>query len=390
MANILDYLVWRGDLSFKNAPFNEVDNLILTQLAFMNFDEIMENDRVLPLREVEKRFFQKYDKATFRLGIYFPAGMAELLSLCAKSCRFGDVLVTMPINLIDRDKKIQFGAMTFLLPDRTVYCAYRGTDDRLLSWYESLSLGVYDELPIHTLAKEYFDTVMKTYRFRKCYVGGHSKGGHLAMYAAMKANPRAQKRIRKIYNNDGPGFRYDVSGDPAFLNIQAKIVRVTPSMSIVGAMLKHHTDEEILSSDGEGVFQHDAFNWHVSGTAFVRLDKRTEESYRLEKSVNAWLGKMSDTDKERFLDAMYTLLTASGAETLSEISEDKLGSAYQFGKTLLSFDKETREVVSRAVMVLLKERRLILKKEKEVSKQMKKQKKTSDEESVSSSDEGTV
>ena len=41
MANILDYLDWRGDLTLEQAPFNEVDNLILAELAFVDFGGIV-------------------------------------------------------------------------------------------------------------------------------------------------------------------------------------------------------------------------------------------------------------------------------------------------------------------------------------------------------------
>ena len=39
MANIFDYLIWRGDLSFLEAPFNEIDNLILARFSYFPLDE---------------------------------------------------------------------------------------------------------------------------------------------------------------------------------------------------------------------------------------------------------------------------------------------------------------------------------------------------------------
>ena len=41
MANLMDYLDWRGDLTFEQAPFNEVDNLILAQLVYVEFEGIV-------------------------------------------------------------------------------------------------------------------------------------------------------------------------------------------------------------------------------------------------------------------------------------------------------------------------------------------------------------
>ena len=378
MGNILDYLRWRGDLSFDVSPFNEIDSLVFTQLSFMDLHVVVKDGEFLTLCEIEKRFFKKYDKATFRLGIYFPAGMGELLSLAASSTRFCDVKLVDHEAVIDPENKIQFTAMTFLLPDKTLYIAYRGTDDTLFGWYESLSFGIYDETESHRMALRYFESTMQKRRFARVRVGGHSKGGHLAVYAVLKGNERYRRRILAVYNVDGPGFRGDLYQSEAYEALASRFYSVTPEMSIIGSLLNGGGKTDVVKSDGKIIFQHDVFNWHIEGRSFVRLEKRCEDSIKIEKSIKGWLLKVNDKDRLKFLDALHRLLTSSGAKTISEISEDKLNSAYQFGKTLLSFDKETREVVSRAVMMLLRESMAVQKQQKETAKQLKKGKKTSD------------
>lgn len=378
MGNILDYVRWRGDLSFAASPFNELDSLLLTQLAFIDLHAVKGAEETPTLSELEARFFEIHDRATFRLGIYFPKGMAELLTLSAKSARFSSVKLLDAEEVRDPEKKIQFTAMTFLLPDKTLYVAYRGTDDTLYGWYESLSLGVFDTLPIHTLAKGFLERVVTKYRYKRVRVGGHSKGGHLALTASLALDARYHRRILGIYNFDGPGFRRDMRESESYLALSDRIYSITPYMAIVGALLCGLDKVDVVESDGKGVFQHDVFNWHVEGVSLVRLDKRCDESLRLEKSLKGWLLKVDDRDRLKFIDALYRVLTSSGAVTISEISEDKLGSAYQFSKTMLTFDKETREVASRAVLLLLRERKQTLREKKEVDKQMKKNKKSSD------------
>ncbi len=385
MGNILDYIRWRGDLTFLASPFNELDSLVLTQLAFIDLYTVRGKDETPTLSELEQRFFEIHDRETFRLGIYFPKGMAELLTLSGKSTRFASVKLLDSEQLCDPEQKIQFVAMTFLLPDKTLYVAYRGTDDTLYGWYESLSLGIFDELPIHTLAKNYLERTMAKFRYRRVRIGGHSKGGHLALAASLALNPRYYRRVLGIYNVDGPGFRRDFRESESYLALRDRIYSVTPYMAIVGMLLYGFDTVDVVRSDGKGVFQHDVFNWYVEGASFVRLDGRSEESLRLEKSLKGWLLKVDDADRLKFLNALYRVLTSSGAKTISEISEDKLGSAYQFSKTMLTFDKETREVVSRAVMLLLRERKQTFREKKEADKQMKKGKKTSD--STGESDE---
>ena len=58
MANLMDYLDWRGDLTLEISPFNEVDALILAELSFVDFDGIVpppELGRGLPLNEAAGR-----------------------------------------------------------------------------------------------------------------------------------------------------------------------------------------------------------------------------------------------------------------------------------------------------------------------------------------------
>ena len=41
MANMLDYLKWRGDLSLEQDDLNEIDNLILTRFSYLPFSKLM-------------------------------------------------------------------------------------------------------------------------------------------------------------------------------------------------------------------------------------------------------------------------------------------------------------------------------------------------------------
>ncbi len=371
MANLLDYMKWRGDLTLKQVPFGVLDGLVMSQIVFHDLD-LVENYTTLSLCGLEKRFFEIKDRATYRLGLYFPETMTDILTFAAASTRFGDICLLDMTHLRDEEKKIQFDAATMLLPDKSIYVAYRGTDDTLFGWYESLAFGVFDEQDCHKLAVAYLADKMKRYPMKKFRVGGHSKGGHLALCAAIRQEKRYRKRLLAVHCFDGPGFRISPVETEGYHELNDRIVSVTPCMSVVGSMLNYRDRYHVVDSEGEGVFQHDVFNWQILGNDFCYLERRSEESYRLEKSLKGWLDKIDDDHKLKFLDALYRLLTASGAKTLSEISEDKLNSAIAFGKTLLSFDKETREVVSRAVMLLLKERKATLKAQKEEAQNAKK------------------
>ena len=63
MANILDYLEWRGDISLQEDPFNAVDNLVLSWMAYVNLDEVMPIgicNGSMTVSEAIEKFFSKY------------------------------------------------------------------------------------------------------------------------------------------------------------------------------------------------------------------------------------------------------------------------------------------------------------------------------------------
>ena len=40
---LLDYLKWRNDVSLEASPFNDIDNVILSCLAYIDFSEFFTN-----------------------------------------------------------------------------------------------------------------------------------------------------------------------------------------------------------------------------------------------------------------------------------------------------------------------------------------------------------
>ena len=60
MGNVMDYLLWRGDLSFQREPCNEVDNLIFSVLMYLPFEDIVSDNlrTTITLREAWETFVQ--------------------------------------------------------------------------------------------------------------------------------------------------------------------------------------------------------------------------------------------------------------------------------------------------------------------------------------------
>ena len=357
MANIMDYLEWRGDLTLAASPFNEVDALLLAELSFINFEGLVpppEIGRGVRLRDAAEEYFARNEGKEIDMGVLVPDKIPAMLCAMAGSKRFGNMLVNAFEERIDVELEQQFAAITVDLGDSSVYVAFRGTDDTLVGWKEDLNMGFLEEIPSQEQAVRYLKRIAKQYERKKLRVGGHSKGGNLAVYSAVKAAPEVQERILAVYNNDGPGFLNDLTVTPEHQRIGDRIRTIVPQSSVVGRLMKHEQNVQIVHSTYEGLAQHDGFSWEVKGTKFVYLDEPSREGKLADETIDSWANELSAQQREALADALYEVLTATGAQTLSELNGEKLKSAVSMLKSYKNLDRETRRVLSEAVKLLLR------------------------------------
>ena len=357
MANILDYLDWRGDLTLAASPFNEVDALLLAELSFIEFEGIVpppELGRGLRLRDAAEAYFARRKNRSDSMGALVPGDIPAMLRAMAESRRFGDMMLNAFEERIDEALEQQFAAVTIDLGDGTVYVSFRGTDDTLVGWKENLNMSFLAEVPAQERAVRYLERIARKYPDRFLRVGGHSKGGNLAIYSAVKCAPAVQDRILDVYNNDGPGFLNDLSATPEHRRIAERIHTVVPQSSVVGMLLEHEKNAQVVHSTYDGIMQHDGFSWEVKGAQFVHLEDFSREGKLLDETIDTWADALSARQRENFADALYEVLTATGARTLSDLSGEKLKSAVSILKSYKNLDRETREALSGALKLLLR------------------------------------
>lgn len=185
-------------------------------------------------------------------------------------------------------------------------------------------------------------------------IGGHSKGGNLAVYSAAKSSGEVQERIVAVHNNDGPGFAWDISETPGHKRIASRIHTILPQTSVVGMLMEHEKRYQVVHSTYDGLYQHDGFSWQVLGTQFVHLDDFSREGKLVDETLSSWADSLNTQQREALADALYSVFTASGAKTLSELTEEKLKSAAAMLKTYKNLDRETRRMVTEAFMLFFK------------------------------------
>ena len=365
MANLLDYLDWRGDLTLEQAPFNEVDNLILAELSFVDFKDIVpgpgEGDSVV-LREAAEQFLSRFPEGEkIDMGVLVPAAIPEMLRKMADSRRFGDMKLNCFVDHLDVGKGEQFAALAIETGDKAMYLSFRGTDDTLAGWKEDFELACMPEVPAQKKAVAYTWTVAKQFPRKRLRLGGHSKGGNLAVYAGVFCPENVQKRIIAVWSNDGPGFHDDLLDLPEHRRVAERIYSIVPKSSVVGMLLEHEEDYTVVDSDQLGFMQHDGFSWQVMGDHFITLRQVTQQAHLSDQELRKWVHGLSVEQRENFVNAMFDVLAASGAVTLTDLKDDSFKAVGAMIRAMKDLDKETRDGLWDFLAILFKSNlRLVL------------------------------
>ncbi|MCI8910570.1 MAG: DUF2974 domain-containing protein [Oscillibacter sp.] len=358
MANILDYLDWRGDLTLAQSPFNEVDNLILAELSFVDFRDIVPapgRGESVPLHQAAEAFFTRFPEGErIDMGVLVPDEIQDLLRKMAEAPRFRDMGLNCFADHLDVGKGEQFAALAVETGDGLVYLSFRGTDDTLAGWKEDFELACMPEVPAQKKALEYTEAVARQFPRRKLRLGGHSKGGNLAVYAGVFCREAVQRRVAAVWSNDGPGFHTDLLDLPEHRRIAERIYSIVPKSSVVGMLLEHEEDYAVVDSDQLGLLQHDGFSWQVLGDHFLTLHQVTRQAHLCDQELRQWVYEMPVERRERFVDAMFQVLTASGAETLTDLMADGLKATGAMAKAMKELDKETREGLLHFLGILIR------------------------------------
>lgn len=365
MADMFDYLDWRGDITFEEAEFNEVDSMILAWLSYAELDGIVpaecsETDTVT-IEKAAEQFLKNHDvEKILREHVSFTKTSVLMLQKLAGSRRFKNLGLTGFINQIDYNRETQFCAMTVLLQKNRYAVVFRGTDDKLISWKEDFNMSFLPIIPAQNMALSYLENVADCMK-GKIYVCGHSKGGNLAVYAGVRASYRARRRILAIYNHDGPGF-YDLNslGD-AYEEMIPKIRTFVPETAVVGMLLEQVGEYNVVKSSNKGLLQHDAMSWEVLGPSFVKVNSISGASRVVKDILKNWLKETSEEEREIFVDTLFKILEASQAKSIDDLNAEKGRIANVILKEISGLSKETKVMLGKTISALFKEGNQVIK-----------------------------
>lgn len=381
MANIIDYIKWRGDLPFKTDPFNDIDGLALSLLVYVEFGEIINHKH--HLKDVYNEFYQTNDVAALLKKFSFTKEAVTLLEVMAQSKRYQNILLFDYISELDYHEVKQFAAITFQLPDGSLFVSYRGTDDTLLGWQEDFMLTYQATIPSQLRAKEYLEMIAKKryhYSFKKMLknrnssmnifkaskeyflqylyghkirIGGHSKGGNLAVYAASNSNKKLVKRILTIYNNDGPGFDLNNSDLKMYNEITNKIIKIVPEGCVFGIMLDSLEKLHVVKSDARGMWQHSAFSWQIEGKTYIFVNSLNNDSLALIDTFKAWFTKVDNNTRKQAVESIFAILKATKITKIDDFSQKTFTHIFKGLKEINHLDNNSKEALINFFKILI-------------------------------------
>ena len=351
MGIIFDYLDQVAYDSIYDTPFNELDMLMLTELTYLPFDQIV-SDQMSP--DCTCRLFEAAEKLPQDLSMLVTKNRLKLLEKVASSTRFKNIKLMGYVNDIDPDVQKQFAAMIFKIKPETYVLTFRGTDDSIIGWKEDFHMTYMDQVPAQKTAVNYLRKAMDALP-GQFILTGHSKGGNLASYAASQIEPEYQERIQSIYSYDAPGLNHSVITSQGYQTISDKIKRYIPQGSIVGMMLETPKQAQIVKSTAiGGLAQHDTFSWQISDQTFVLLDNLNPDSLQVDKTLKNWVDSVSDEELKDFFDLFFGLILDAGISSINDLTKLE-----NFNKILAVFENanaltdEERDMLTRLAKLLV-------------------------------------
>lgn len=347
MTDLFDYILWRGDLTFKQSPFGNVDALILSRLSYLPFDGIVPPDfsAGISLRQAAELFLSEERELRMEQD-------KQLIKAMSLSERYGNMLLFGYINQHDEAEEKQFAVLCCDIGAHIVV-AYRGTDGTVVGWKEDFNMAFSAPVPAQRAAAEYLLSLLKTTK-KSIIAVGHSKGGNLAVYAAAGVGKKYERRIEAVFNNDGPGFDKALLATDGFDRVAEKTHTFVPQSSVIGMLLEHEEPYTVVRSGSSGLMQHDLYSWEVSGPDLVKLSRVTTSSRVIDETLHDWIAAMSYEQREKMTDALFTVLGSSGAETLREMSGNLYKTAGAMLNSVKELEPETLSAFKQIITLLVK------------------------------------
>ena len=319
MPSIIDY-VQNARETFADKPLNRVDSLVFSWVAYMRIPEEIP-DACTGTGATLASIGSRQEVLGLVAPLHDPKSSEQLLRALATSPRFADVLACHAADEWSRKAEKQFSAVTLVLPGHAgAYIAFRGTDDTLVGWKENFNMAFQSTVPAQIEATAYLEAMAAALE-GPLWIGGHSKGGNLAAFAANTCTPSVRERVQRCFAHDAPGFTANTTQASTWAHADDLVDRTVPEESIIGLLFDGSSAQvNVVKSTSPGLLQHSPFSWVVEGDDFATARAVSYDTYRTNKRLGAWIAGMTLEERERFVDVLYKIVQSSGEVTLTGLT----------------------------------------------------------------------
>lgn len=352
MKNIYSYIKKYGNLTFDEKKLTEVDNIILSMITYIPLNDIVPKigKEGITISKAYQKFQKKHSlKEVKKSGIAIKKA-SLMFSTLAESKRYQNLILGN--FYYENGEDYQFGACTITINKKLMFVSYEGTDDLISGWLEDFKMSYEYPVTAHKLAIEYLRKVTTIFG-PNIIVGGHSKGGNLALVASMNLPLLKRNKLINVYCNDSPGLRKREIESRNFKRIEKKLINIIPNGSVVGVILRHK-EQKVIKSHAIGLFQHDPFTWEVDDDKFVST-KQNKNSLKLKKAILNWLEKHNDQERKEIFESIFSIFKEADITDLRDFRNEKIKHFLKIINASKSLDSKTKNIVKTAVSLLITE-----------------------------------
>ncbi len=369
VRNIMDYLATEF-ATFEQVPFCAVDALVLSEFCMVRMECIlpaMKDEatiggraaaRLRALIPGKRGVCFKDALMAEHFGDMFtglvPEKIKELMFALAASPRFRDMRMEECASVFDEGACTQFAGLSFTYKNDFAFVGFRGTDCSFTGWREDFDMAYMDRVPAQESAVRYLDAAASRLP-KRLFVGGHSKGGNLAMYAAAKCDPKVRARIERVFSFDAPGFRRGAFDAGRNAELARLIDRYVPRESLIGMLMECPAPYSVVQSSESGAWQHDPFSWGVEGFDFARCSGLASSAQFAHDVIESWLARYDEHQARGIVDALFEAMKASGAQDFSEFLKFGPKTLGLMRDAAKNSDEETRAILTAAIGDLAEE-----------------------------------
>lgn len=317
---------------------------MLSMLSYVDFRTIVsQKDDKISIVDATIQYGNRHDREN----------IPELLNTMSHALRYKNLYLSDYSDILVLNKeKTQFAALHISDGIGFEYVSYRGTDNTIVGWREDFAMS-FEVIPAQRYAYDYLTNILARTE-NQIFVGGHSKGGNLALYAASQLSDEHLSRIEKIYSNDGPGLCGDIVSPDKYQRVQSKLIRIVPDFSVIGTLFEQEKADYIVQSSVDGITEHDAETWQIQGASFEIANDFKSKGKIYQKIFADWIENVDLKKRQSFVNDFFGALEGRGNVTVDELLA---GGFENFEDVLFTFgasEKESKKTFGKLILSFLK------------------------------------